>query len=154
VHTRHQLKQASKHHKQKRASQVVTEAIVVETHAQVVVVLKGTVGASRVMAGVLLVRKWVLPANAGSTGAQEADEGRALDDGGGGLSRSTAGCRGQGSPLEVGAATQDVGHDRVLATRLLKPVKHRSWSARKACFSGEAQVVSLGAKAPAADVAD
>jgi hypothetical protein len=71
VHTRHQLKQASKqgkHHKQKRASLVATEAIVVENPRTIVVVLKDTVGAPRVMAGFLLVRKWVLPANAGSTG--------------------------------------------------------------------------------------
>jgi hypothetical protein len=65
VHTRHQLKQASKRHKQKRASLVAKEAIVVENPRTIV--LKGTVGAPRVMAGVLLVRKWVLPANAGST---------------------------------------------------------------------------------------
>jgi hypothetical protein len=62
VHTRHQLQQARKHHKQKRASLVATEAIVVESPRTIVVVLKGTVGAPRVMAGVLLVRKWVLPA--------------------------------------------------------------------------------------------
>ena len=71
MHTRHQLKQASKHHKQKRASLVATEAIVVENPRTIVVVLKGTVGAPRVMAGVLLVRKWVLPANAGSTDVAE-----------------------------------------------------------------------------------
>jgi hypothetical protein len=54
VHTRHQLKQASKHHKQKRASLVATEAIVIHNPRTIVVVLEGTVGAPRVMAGVFL----------------------------------------------------------------------------------------------------
>jgi hypothetical protein len=67
VHTRHQLKHVSEHHKQKRVSLVATEANV-ENPRTIVVVLKGTVGTPRVMAGVLLVRKWVLPASAGSTG--------------------------------------------------------------------------------------
>ena len=78
AHTRHQLKQASEHHKQKRASLVATEAIVVENPRTIAVVLKGTVGAPRVMAGVLLVRKWVLPAMLGPLVAQEADEGWVL----------------------------------------------------------------------------
>jgi len=80
VHTRHQLKQASEHHRQKRASLVATEAVVVES-PRTIVVLKGTEGAPRVMAGVLLVRKWVLPVMLGPLMAQEADEGRAPDDG-------------------------------------------------------------------------
>jgi len=54
VHTRHQLMQASEHHKQNRASLVATEAIVVETPRTIVVVLQGTVGAPRVMAGSIL----------------------------------------------------------------------------------------------------
>ena len=109
VHTRHQLKQASNHHKQKRASLVATEAIVVENPRTIVVVLKGTVGAPQVMAGARCpLGPQVGPPShvymLGPLVAKEADEGRAPDDGGGG-------------PLEIGAATQDVGHDRVLATR-------------------------------------
>jgi hypothetical protein len=141
VHTRHQLKQATKHHEQKRVSLVATEAIVVETPRTIVVVLKGTIGAPRVMAGVLLVRKWVLPANGGSTGGAGGDEGRAPDDGGGGGGAQQAVEGGEALwRSEVGADTQDVGHDRDLATRnlhQLEPVKHRSWSAKKACSSGK-----------------
>ena len=39
MHTRHQLKQASEHYKQKRASLVATEAIVFENPRTIVVVL-------------------------------------------------------------------------------------------------------------------
>ena len=51
------------------------------------------------MAGVLLVRKWVLPARGasmlGPLVAQEADEGRAPDDGGGGRREGGGGESGE-----------------------------------------------------------
>ena len=88
MYTKHQeLKQASKHAPQpKHESLVATEAIFEFVVAEESI----SVPSSGIMAGVLLVPEGVLPAVLSPLVAQEADEGRAPDEVGGGCGTEQA----------------------------------------------------------------